>query len=127
MLLLPNGISSDWSFGYLLVQSDHMCDAEAVETVSYPTLPRTPHCDPGLLDLPALHPSHISHIHSFLYSLSPHITSLLSFLRSKSTRSLCENLAASIIQHMSVFLLHQILQYNSRDEFLNKCWRQLQG
>ena len=31
MNLLPNGICSDWSFGYLLVSSDHRCGLETVE------------------------------------------------------------------------------------------------
>jgi hypothetical protein len=44
-------------------------------------LPRTPHCGPGLVELAALDPSHISHIHSFLCSSSPHIISLLRFHR----------------------------------------------
>lgn len=40
MNLLPNGICSDWSFGCLLVSSDHRC---GVETVEFCELPRRPH------------------------------------------------------------------------------------
>jgi hypothetical protein len=47
MILLPNGMCSDWSFGCLLVPSNHKCATKALEFVKLPganptTLTSTP-------------------------------------------------------------------------------------
>ena len=91
----------DWSFGCLLVPSNHKCAAKALESVKLPlhsavlesTVTQNYSTCPLFIMLLILIPS------LFLIT-TPHITALLSFFSSKTTRALYRN--PSIIQHTSV-------------------------